>query len=83
MQVTAHTKLRDWLKANGKTQQWFAEAIECNQSAVSQYLTGRARPNYDRMVLISELTSGAVPVDSWPRTDLRERQEQAGKEATA
>ena len=83
MQATAHTKLRVWLKANGKTKQWLAEAIECNQSAISQYLNGHARPNYDRMVLIAELTGEAVPVDSWPRTGLRGRQGQAGREATA
>ncbi len=58
-------KLAQYLKDTGQTQMGFAEKIGKDQSLVSRYITGAAKPTLDVAVLISKVTDGAVPVDSW------------------
>lgn len=51
--------IKDWLKENGKTQEWLAGQLGMSQTGVVRIVAGKTT-NYENLRKIHELTNGAV-----------------------
>lgn len=63
--------LRKYLDEHEETQSAFAERAGVSGGALSDWLAGKRGPDITSAVAIQEATGGAVPVESWARTDGR------------
>ena len=57
--------LREWLDSTGRKVGWAAAQLPVNRSHFHQWLNGTYTPREVYRIRICEVTSGAVPVDSW------------------
>lgn len=67
-------KLQHHLETNQIARRDFAETIGVDQSVLSRFCRGLARPGLDKAVAIERATDGAVPASYWvdefqPATD--------------
>ena len=61
------TLLRKWLKANGVTQEVFAEMSGVPQPLLSKYSRGLRNPDTQYALAIEAATKRAVPAESWKK----------------
>lgn len=61
--MTGPSLLRAWRQAEGLTQAQAAERLDLLQSRVSEYETGKVRPDLDTAVRIERLTQ--IPPSAW------------------
>ena len=65
MNKSGASLLRDWIAKTGRKASWVASQIPVNRSHLHQWLNGKHTPRDVYRIRISEVTGGAVPVDSW------------------
>lgn len=58
-------KLQHHLETNNIARREFAEQIGVDQSVLSRFCRGLARPGLDKAVAIERATDGAVPAAYW------------------
>lgn len=58
-------KLQHHLETNHIARREFAETIGVDQSVLSRFCRGLARPGLDKAVAIERATDGAVPASYW------------------
>lgn len=65
MENKAHTKLKAWMKSDGRKIGWYADKIHAHPSTVSQWLSGTRKPSPVYRAAIETLTDGAVSAQEW------------------
>lgn len=63
--VTAPTKLKRWLKEEGRMSYWLATKIGVTNVTLSYWVTGRRTPSLDHAFKIEEITEGAIKASDW------------------
>lgn len=64
--VSAKTMtLDDWLKRQGESPEWLADKIGVGRPAVTRYLNGSRRPEWDVIERITRVTNGAVTANDF------------------
>lgn len=58
-------KLRDWLKANKRTQAWFAKKMGTDQGYVSRLVNGKHVPDLATAMKVEQITSKKVGISDW------------------
>ena len=58
-------QLSTYLSNNGISQRAFAKRVGIDQSVISRFARGEARPSLDVALNIEKETGGAVPCESW------------------
>ena len=59
------TELGHFLRGRGISQKDFSAQLGVDQSVMSRFVNGQARPGLDLAVKIERVTGGAVPVETW------------------
>lgn len=60
--------LRDYIKEGGVDRAGFADALGITRGFLSLLEGGKRQPSLDLALRIARLTGGAVPVESWEKT---------------
>lgn len=54
------TQLSSWMNRHGKTDNWLAEALDCDRAHAGRIRRGVNRPSPEKAVAIEKLTGGEV-----------------------
>lgn len=77
--------LSDWLQQNGGSPEWLAERLGIGRPAVTRYLNGSRRPEWDVIERIMQVTDGKVTANDFVKLIRRKspRQRRSPSEACA
>jgi transcriptional regulator with XRE-family HTH domain len=59
--------LKDWMKREGRSNEWLAEKLRVSPVTISRYRTGKHKPSGPAKALIAELSGNAVT--EWSKGD--------------
>jgi DNA-binding transcriptional regulator YdaS (Cro superfamily) len=63
--MTAHEKLKAWLREGGRKQTWLAEQVGVSPNTVVTWVKATKLPDADNRFAIERVTSGAVQAADW------------------
>ena len=62
-------KLSDYMSLTQMTDEQFAKLVNRDRSRVHRWMNGKARPDWDALALIGDVTKGAVTANDFVRQE--------------
>jgi len=67
--IQAPSKLRAWLRREGRRNGWLADQCQVNPATLTRWLTGKSVPQAIYRGDLERITEGAVMAEDWERRE--------------